>query len=133
MSPPKLKVYGLIWMTRRTYLTVQLAGVACLLILLIIMAVVAKKPRPQPGPGERLPPFVVAVDLFFVNLPWIFLAALLLVGLETWIVLRKFNRLDAQQQLLADLKLSPPGGAGPSATGGNVPPAADASGPPANP
>src|SRR5438552_14297711 len=100
MSAPKVKVYGLFWMTRGTYLGIQIAG---LVIVLAIMAVIASWHPPAAPPGERLPSVIAAIVLFLDYLPWITLAVLLLVGVEMWIVLGKFRRLEAQQRSLAEL------------------------------
>jgi hypothetical protein len=130
MSAPKVKVYGLFWMTRKTYLTIQITG---LVIVLAIMAVIASWHPPEAPPGEHLPPVVAAIVFFLDYLPWITFGVLLLVGIETWIILAKFKRLEAQQKALAELNPPPSGEPGASATGGRLPPVADAPGSPANP
>ena len=104
MTEPKLKVYGLLWLTRRTYLTIQLVG---FLVVVASILYIGGRPRPEAGPGEKLPPFVATLVLFLDYLPYIALGVLILAGIETWIVLRKFKKLRQNQQLLEETN-SPP-------------------------
>lgn len=94
MIEPKLKVYGLLWLTRRGYLRIQLIG---FLVVLASIVYIGGRPRPEAGPGETLPPFVVTLVLFLDYLPHIAFVVLILAGVETWIVLRKFKKLKMEQ------------------------------------
>jgi hypothetical protein len=95
MQKVRVKVYGLFSLTKRTYLVVQgfyfgLVVVAFTLGLCL--------PRPKPPRGEQLLPFAVAVDRLLDALPWLALLFLLAGALETWIVLKKFARKEAEQR-----------------------------------
>jgi hypothetical protein len=98
MAERRLKVYGLLWLTRRAYLTIQAAG---LIVGSCAIAMVARRERPKPIEGEPLPPLVASLDSFFDWLPWIVLLVLLLAGIETYVVLRKFRKLEEQQASLS--------------------------------
>jgi len=96
MSPSrvKVKVYGLVSLTKRAYLTIQITGAV---IGLVAITLALLWPRPKAVPGHPLPPFVSGVHLFLDLFPWIGLLVLILVALETHIVLGKFRREEERQ------------------------------------
>jgi len=95
MKPVRVKVYGLIPLTRRTYLVLQCVGLA---VVVAAFAVGVCLARPAPPPGGELPPFAAALVLLLDILPWLALLFLLAGLLETWFVLRKFARKEAEQR-----------------------------------
>jgi hypothetical protein len=92
-APVRIKLYGLLWVTRRSYYVLLGLGVLLLVALLMFWAgkglAVADENSPQ---STRL---VVA---FWNNIPWIVLGAVLLESIEVWFVLRKFSREEAAQR-----------------------------------
>jgi hypothetical protein len=90
MTAPRVKVYGLLSLTRRAYLTCQVIG---LLLAVAVMALGFSLPRYYPEEGEPLLPFLRFFNLFLDLLPWIAFGVLILMAIETYIVLRKFDRL----------------------------------------
>jgi hypothetical protein len=104
MADPKLKVYGLLWLTRRAYLTIQGIG---FFVVIGAIVYIGGRPRPEPPPGEKFPPLVATLVTFLDYLPLIAIGVLLLAGVETWIVLRKFRKLEQNQQSLAELTEPP--------------------------
>lgn len=102
MQPVRIKVYGLIPMTRKTYLIAQ---VVVLVITLAMMAVGAAAmlragtllPQLPAEDGEK----IELIDLLARMLVFLFWAGvLILIGesIETYLVLRRFARADAEQQ-----------------------------------
>ncbi len=102
--PPRLKVYGLLRLSRRAYLIVQITG---LLIIVAIIAVGLCLPRPEVPEGVKVPPFPAALLMVLDLLPWLGLIALVYEVFETYIVLRKFRKLEAAGTPAAPLA-SPP-------------------------
>jgi hypothetical protein len=97
MEPPiRIKLYGLVSMTKRGYLT-QLAFVVVLLVLLLILWLSA----PPAVDLKDAPPEVVHSWVYQVGvrvrplmdyLPWVILACALLCAVEAVFVLRRFAR-----------------------------------------
>ncbi|MCS6851543.1 MAG: hypothetical protein NZ700_10305 [Gemmataceae bacterium] len=87
MKPVRVKVYGLVPITRRTYVTIQslLFGVVTLLLAIVLMM-----PRPAPGPENDF------WNRMFDFLPWVIGAALVLEAIETLVVLRQFRKKEAE-------------------------------------
>ena len=63
MSSPrvKVKVYGLLWLSKRAYLSIQVGGV---LLVVAAVALTLAWPRSEPIQGEVLPPFVADMNGF---------------------------------------------------------------------
>lgn len=101
----KVKVYGLLPLTKRTYLTIQSVGG---LIVLTAIGFALFWPRPRPEANQPVPAFVDSVSLFLDLFPFIGALGLFLVGIETWIVLGKFRREEQRQRDLALAAESPP-------------------------
>jgi len=85
-APVRVKVYGLVSLTRRTYLLCQAIG---LTLGLILMAIGIWGPRS--GVSELF-------TQFLNNLPWLSLVILLAMGFETVVVLRQFRLKEDEQQ-----------------------------------
>jgi hypothetical protein len=97
MEPPiRIKLYGLVTMTKRGYLT-QLAFVVVLLLLLLILWLSA----PPPLDLKDAPPEVTHSWVYKVGagvrpllnyIPWVILICAVLCALEAYLVLRRFAR-----------------------------------------
>lgn len=115
-EPVRVKVYGLIRMTRRAYLTCQAAGLVLLVAVLVAWALA---PRPPEGPGGEVRKMV------FNLAPWAALIVLLAEAGETAFVLRAFARADAERRArhVADSSRpqSPPTGVSPGHPGEPIP------------
>jgi hypothetical protein len=97
MEPPvRLKLYGLVTVTRRGYLA-QLAVAAVLLIGLLVVWVGSPRDR-QPKAPTRTEAVVWGL---LDSLPWIVLALGVLFALEAFVVLRRFARAEAAQRARA--------------------------------
>jgi hypothetical protein len=94
-GPVRVKVYGLLRMTRRTYLTCQAVGLVLLAAVLVVWALT---PRPAPGPDGRLPPGANVLDLVLKLTPWAALLVLAAEAVETMLVLRAFARAEAERR-----------------------------------
>ncbi len=95
MQPPvRIKVYGLISLTKRTYLIWAALAALGLLALLVFWAFTVGEETPAEKAG-LLPPVVVLWRRYG---PWIIAAGFLLGGLEALFVLRRFRRAEAERQ-----------------------------------
>jgi hypothetical protein len=103
MEPPiRIKLYGLVSVTKRGYL-VQLAVVVVLLaVLLGIWAL------PSAGDVRDLPPEYGRLLTFLHYLPWVVLACTVLVAVEAFVVLRRFAREEALRRAKAPPQPEPP-------------------------
>ncbi len=96
-SPVRIKVYGLISLTRRGYLICQALGLVLMVVFLLVWAVFLRTPPSWPEPGAGRP--VVAFWGLVQNyLPGILLLTVLLEAVETYFVLRRFRRAEAGPQ-----------------------------------
>jgi membrane protein implicated in regulation of membrane protease activity len=91
--PVKVKVYGLISLTRRGYMICLGVGVGMLVVLLLAWALFIAGP---PTPAEQAGAFTLWT-LVRVYTPLILLAAALLEGIEVYFVLRRFRRAEAER------------------------------------
>jgi len=99
MEPPiRIKLYGLVSVTKRGYLT-QLAFVVVLLLLLLILwlsAPPAVAVDLKEAPPELSHSWVYRVGLavrpLLNYLPWVIVVCALLAALEAFLVLRRFAR-----------------------------------------
>ncbi len=94
MPPPvRVKLYGFLTLTRRTYLILLGLGVALAVALVVVWLVTPAVQVPQEALATSRVWFWV-----WTYLPWIVLAALLVSALEAYLVLRKFAREEAKQR-----------------------------------
>jgi hypothetical protein len=96
MQPPvRVKIYGLLWVTRRAYLAWVGVGAAGLVVVLIGWALTITPATPLEKSGEYpLHPWY----LWRVYAPWLVAAGFLLGGVEAYFVLRRFRRAEAERQ-----------------------------------
>jgi hypothetical protein len=94
---PRVKVYGFLSLTRRQYVATLVAA-ALLLLLLLPLWFLQGHEQVRQFLQARLPAASFLVDY----VPWIVLAAVLLEGVEAYLVLRKFQHLhsDSRQRQL---------------------------------
>lgn len=92
-EPVRVRIYGLVRVTRSTYLILQIVSVAMVTVLLALGMFL---PRPALAERQRLPSRVRLLAEFLDRLPWLALLLLVLVGLETLVVLKKFARAEQQ-------------------------------------
>src|SRR5437763_7788888 len=93
MPPVRIKVYGLLTLTKKTYLRIQGFGLVLLLSLVAAggaMMKISGRWRPEFPPRSA----EAGLILFF----WLSLATILLEIVETTLVLRKFNQAQARQR-----------------------------------
>lgn len=90
MTEPRVKVYGLLRLSRRAYLGCQVAG---FLLGVAVLALGLLLPRQKAEKGEPLVAFVSFFNVFLDALPWIAFLVLILMAVETCVVLKKFDRL----------------------------------------
>jgi len=107
MQPPvRIKLYGLIPMTKRTYLLCAAVGAGGLLALLVWWAIDTGPPTPLEQSGKYpLTPWF----LWRNWAPWVIAAGYLLGGLEVLLVLRRFRRAEAEQARAAAPDSTPKG------------------------
>jgi len=99
MPPIKVKVYGLLPMSKSGYLTVQAVGLVVLLALVFVLFFYVRRPVIPRADQVSL---TVRLSIWLVDvLPWLVLGVVPLEGLETWLVLKKFAREEAKQRALA--------------------------------
>jgi len=107
MPPPvRVKVYGLIALTKRAYLICIGVGALGLVALLIVWATTVGPPTPAETAGKYP---LTPLYLWRNWAPWIAAAAALIEGIEVAIVLRRFRRAEAEQQRPAAPDTTPKG------------------------
>ncbi|MCS6977402.1 MAG: hypothetical protein NZM31_10400 [Gemmatales bacterium] len=92
MSVPRVKVYGFLSLTKRQYLA-TLIGTLLLLVLLTPLWFFYGHHLVRDFLRAQAPSLAPAVEF----VPFVVLAAILIEGIEAWIVLRKFARLEATE------------------------------------
>src|SRR5437764_10852280 len=98
MQKVRVKVYGLISLTKRTYLVMQCIGLG---LVVFLFALGLCLPPPKLARDQSLPPLAVVIVRLLDGLPWLALLFLLAGAADTWIVLKKFARMEAEQLALA--------------------------------
>ena len=98
MEPVRIKYYGLVWMTKRSYLvTTAVAGVGAALILGVAAAAGLLPPFRWPWEEPALPG--TGFGPWFYNHLYLILGVLLLLEVVDIVtVLRKFARKEAEQK-----------------------------------
>jgi hypothetical protein len=101
-KPNRIKLYGFLWLTKRGYLLLMGVGVAVLVGLVIAWLVIhfpAELPKEAP-PWTQM--WFGVAKLVWQFVPWIALAAAVLEGIESYLVLRRFAREETLQRALAE-------------------------------
>ena len=102
MKPVRIKYYGLIWMTRRTYLltTLILGLIVLIFFLLITVSGAARLPDFHwpwdPMPANAEPGFQGWVTHYFWTIMVVFLLA---EAVDILVTLRKFAEREAEEKL----------------------------------
>src|SRR4051812_35067396 len=92
MEPVRIRLYGLVSMTKRGYL-MQLAAAGVLLAALLVIR--ASMPAlPQGTPQDPLPPRMAWVVFLLRNLHWLAVLLAVLFTVEAFLVLRAFARAE---------------------------------------
>jgi hypothetical protein len=111
MGPVRIKYYGVLWLTRTTYVVLQ----SIALLLCVAMAAVGLAAMLSAG---AVFPHVPAnadetewITQGLILLFWVGLLTLLAESIETYVVLRKFARAEAEQR--SQLAVLDPGGLAP--------------------
>jgi Na+/H+ antiporter NhaC len=86
--PVRVKVYGLVSLTRRAYLRFQAVGLTLGLILLIVGISYSHPALPE---GHKSPPAALFFARFLEVLPWLCVGILAAMGVETFVVLKRFK------------------------------------------
>jgi hypothetical protein len=92
--PVRVKVYGLVHLSRRTYLIIQGVGLVVVPGLLLAAYLL---PRPR-TPVAQLPFWQQFLVRFLDWTPWMALLILIVEPIETYFVLRRFAHKQAEQQ-----------------------------------
>jgi hypothetical protein len=95
VEPVRVKVYGLVSMTRRGYLT-QLA-IAAMLVFVLLVFRWLRWPEVRPDPAKVRDQRVLYVIVFFDNVQWIVAVVAALLVFEAWLVLRRFAQKEAER------------------------------------
>ncbi|MFN4259886.1 MAG: hypothetical protein ACK4RK_11350 [Gemmataceae bacterium] len=94
MSPVRLKVYGLLHLTRRGYLMCQGVGLLVLVALLF-----SRMWLPLPDPAALADRPLAAAGMWLIhNLHWLVLGVFLIEALETYLMLRRYHRAEAEHR-----------------------------------
>ncbi len=104
MEPPiRIKLYGLVSVTKRGY-------VAQLVIVVVLLAVLLGVWLRLPPAAERqeLPPDVGRLMALLSYLPWVVVGIAVLVALEAFFVLRRFAREEAKRRAAPPPTPEPP-------------------------
>lgn len=96
MKPVRIRLYGLVSMTKRGYVA-QLT-VATLLLIVLVVVRLSLPPLPHGRPDEPLPPALAWVVFLLENLHWFIAALAVLFTVEAYLVLKAFARAEAAQQ-----------------------------------
>ena len=101
-KPIRIKLYGFLWLTKQGYYLLMSVGVALLVGLLIAWLVIhfpAELPKDAPPQTQMW--FGVA-KVVWQWVPWIALAAAVLEGIESYLVLRRFAQEEKVQRAQAE-------------------------------
>jgi hypothetical protein len=96
MQPPvRVKIYGLVWVTKRTYLICVAIGAVGLVAALVVWALTTGPATPLENTGQYP---LTPIYLWRNWAPWILGGAALVEVAEVLLVLRRFHRAEAEQQ-----------------------------------
>lgn len=109
-EPVRIKVYGLVYMTRRGYTLLLSIGVV-LALGLIAVRLGGLLPL-APVEKRNITVYDTLAYGLLANLHWIVLGALVLGGIEAFFVLQRFSREELMQRALLDEHPASDGGAG---------------------
>src|SRR5262249_56828200 len=90
VQPVRVKAYGLVYLTRPTYLIIQSIG---LVLLLSFLAVCLLLPRPVPAEQHN-----AGITWILDYGPLVVVAVLFLEAIETTIILMRFAQKEAEQR-----------------------------------
>jgi hypothetical protein len=98
MGPVRVKLYGLVWMTRRRYVSMLVFAVALMVLLLGVWwsSWPGVRAALEMAPESRMRRVIAFWDM----LPWMIGALGLLLAIEAIVVLRLFARREAEQSQL---------------------------------
>jgi hypothetical protein len=99
MEPVRIRLYGLMSMTRRGYI-MQL-GAAVLLMIILIVIRLSLPPLPHGRPDQPLPPTLAWTVFLLDNLHWFVVGLAVLFTIEAYLVLKAFDRAEAAQKARA--------------------------------
>jgi len=111
MDPVRIKYYGVMRLTRPTYLVLQSIALflcAALMVVGLVAILLTGTVLPDLPAQEAGADFLTAL---LVSLFWIGLLALVAESIETYVMLRKFARAEAEQQaklLVPNISVSAP-------------------------
>src|SRR5262245_7594206 len=92
-APVRIKLYGMLWLTRRGSRLMVMVGGGLLAAVMVYWLVTPRLDIPPDAmPGTQMLLWI------WIYLPWLVLAGVLLAALEVWLVLRKFDREEAAQR-----------------------------------
>jgi hypothetical protein len=100
VKPTRVKLYGFLWMTKRTYLIIQSVVYVVLLGVLAAGAVaMAQEGRALPAldPGRQGLTAAWVIRQVLIGFFWLGLLTAVLEGIETLVVLRMFAREEAKE------------------------------------
>jgi len=99
VEPVRIRLYGLLSVTRRGYLTQLGLGAFLLFCLLVLWYYLPTLlPAPRGDKPEQVLPSVELVRKFRDALPWVVLGIAALFGIEAYVVLRRFAQKERLQQ-----------------------------------
>jgi hypothetical protein len=93
-EPIRIKLYGLVSVTKRAYLIQLTIAAALLVALTVLWAWLPQMPHFKEG-KERIPLLAAVGVWLLARLPWILLALGALYVVEAVVVLRRFSRQEA--------------------------------------
>ena len=96
MEPVRVKVYGLVWHTRRRYVLQSIFGLGAVAGVLILWWLGWQRLRDNLTQLE-LPPHVKLTVAILDQVPYIMLVAVAIKAFEMWLVLRRFSRKEAER------------------------------------
>ena len=97
MEPVRVKVYGVMSMTRRGYLMQLCIAIVFAAILLILWSLRWPKVKESLEAGQPSP-VMQKVIAFWDRAPWVLSIICVLLAVEAWFVLRRFAQKEAERK-----------------------------------